>query len=164
MTIIKGQKFSKETKLKMSLVRTGKKCSEITKIKISNSLKGRTISEVRKSKLSECKMGSKNPNWKGGIKIAHNGYILINSPNHPFRNCRNYVYEHRLVMEKILNRYLTKDEIVHHSNGIRNDNRPKNLDLVPSQPEHWSLTRLIKENKRLKEKIKELEKPIVNPD
>lgn len=46
-----------------------------------------------------------------------------------------YALEHRKVMSRTLRRALRKDEIVHHVNGDKTDNRPENL-MVMTQGEH----------------------------
>ena len=99
--------------------------------------------------------GNKHPCWKGGKTYDGSGYILIHSPNHPFAKKQGYVPEHRLVMEKHLGRYLEKWEIIHHINGIRNDNRIENLELCPNTHLGQSTTILIKEIKRLQDILKE---------
>lgn len=101
--------------------------------------------EYRK-KLSEQKKGKLNPNygkrneqmgrWKGG-RIIRRGYIFIKKDEHPNANYAGYVQEHRLIMEKEIGRYLTKKELVHHINGLKDDNRIENLKIV-SISEHMS--------------------------
>lgn len=108
------------------------------------------------NKFGKTPSGKKHWKWNDG-RTLKNGYWLILSPNHPYKNARDYVYEHRLVMEKKLGRYLKSSEIVHHINGIRTDNRIKNLFLT-STTEHpidrfkWKLI--------LQKRILELEKEI----
>jgi len=53
---------------------------------------------------------------------------MIWCPEHP-RNNSYYIFEHILIIEKYLGRYLFKNEVVHHKNGIRNDNRIENLEI-----------------------------------
>jgi hypothetical protein len=72
----------------------------------------------------------KHYNWRGGRTKTSGGYILVTAIGHPFATNRRYIFEHRLVMEKKIGRYLTKLESVHHINGIKDDNRIENLELV----------------------------------
>jgi hypothetical protein len=81
-------------------------------------------------------MGSNNPAWKGGRKYNREGYILILSHEHPRADRNGYVFEHIVIMEKHLGRYLKREEIVHHINHIRDDNRIENLELFASNSAH----------------------------
>ena len=66
---------------------------------------------------------------KGGIAKIE-GYFYVYCPTHP--NCRadKYVRKSRLIMEEYLDRYLEKDEIVHHINKDILDDRIDNLELM----------------------------------
>lgn len=80
--------------------------------------------------------GNKNPHWKGGRCKNTAGYIMIYMPTHPFATKDGYVREHRLVMEAYIGRVLLPTEIVHHINGITDDNRYENLLLFSRHGDH----------------------------
>lgn len=131
--------------------------------------RGRKRSDETKRKLSEARKGAKNPfhgkkhklesrarisaassqqprgeashAWKGGRITDKAGYIQVYMPDHPHAVVL-YVLEHRLVMEQVLGRYLTSDEVVHHKNGIKTDNRPENLEVM-TQSAHIAYHRSI---------------------
>ncbi len=92
--------------------------------------------------------GEKSSNWKGG-RTKVKGYVLVRHPNHE-RASRGYVREHILVWEKTYNRKLPMDHVIHHLNGIKDDNRPENLIALKSG-EH------IKVAEPYKKRIRELE-------
>lgn len=54
---------------------------------------------------------------------------------HPRANSKGWIREHLLVMEKAIGRPVDRHEEVHHINGVKDDNRPENLELwVVKQP------------------------------
>lgn len=53
--------------------------------------------------------------------------------------------QHVLVMEEVLGRSLTPGEIVHHINGVRDDNRPENLFLCEGHSHHVRIERSLAE-------------------
>ena len=98
---------------------------------------------------SICKKGSvlglkKNKETKTRIhqkeerieSYMHKGYTIVRVEGHPFTN-NGFIKQHRLVMERHLNRYLEHGEVVHHLNGKRSDNRIENLQLM-TESEHNS--------------------------
>lgn len=123
--------------------------TEETKKKISEALKKSKKfrfsmhSEERKrkiaKKISETRRDINNPRYKGGKYKNKSGYILILNPDR-FKESEilrmdkpknaGYILEHRYLIEKHLGRKLTKNESVHHINGIKDDNRLENLIIV----------------------------------
>ena len=96
--------------------------------------------------------GELNQNWKGGIKLS-GGYILERCIDHPRVNRYGYVRQHILVWEREHNQRLPDSWIVHHYNGVKNDNRPANLVAMKGKA-HDRLIPI------LQERIAELEKAL----
>jgi hypothetical protein len=88
-------------------------------------------SKESRDKMSKSAIGKhvrdKHGRWNGGISLHMRGYILKAAHEHPDVSCRGYILEHRLVVESVIGRYLNKQEVVHHINKNKADNRPQNL-------------------------------------
>lgn len=110
--------------------------------------------EVTKRKIAESKLGHKNPQygkdpWNKGKKLPQ-----MHGENHPgykggYINRQGYreicvkgesILEHRYVLQCHLGRALHSDEIVHHINHNKTDNRLENLQIV-TRAEHMNMHR-----------------------
>jgi len=95
--------------------------------------------------------------WTGGRHKDSNGYVTIRMPDHRLANATGTVKEHHLVWEKHHGKQVPKGWVVHHLNGVRDDNRPENLAAMPriahTERENGILTKT-----RIKELEAEIEK------
>ena len=71
-------------------------------------------------------------------KMTNNGYIRI------FVDDR-WIYEHVYIVEQFIGRELEPEEVVHHINSIKTDNRISNLMLFKNQKEHAKFHNKIKQ-------------------
>lgn len=77
--------------------------------------------------------GPLNPCWRGGRVKDVNGYIRIYKPEHPRADSKKQVYQHIIVWEETHGKMLLQGWVVHHLNGIKDDNRPVNLEALPAR-------------------------------
>jgi len=94
---------------------------------INLSGKGTKSCGCLKTELHKLKIGPMSTRWKGGRSLDSHGYVVIRTDINTQR------LEHHVVMEQIIGRKLCPSETVHHLNGIRSDNRSKNLELWASR-------------------------------
>lgn len=93
--------------------------------------------------------GENHPAYKEKKK-NYNGYVYVGAGD-------VRIFEHRLIMEKKLGRKLKDTEIVHHLNGIRDDNRIENLKVTTRQ-QHEPQTYI----RILQKRIRQLERKLKN--
>ena len=95
--------------------------------------------------------GDLNSSFKSDIRITNYGYRVIRVPNHPFRDHKDFMREHRLIVEQNYTQfkseyfesiegrpYLKRTIDVHHKDGNKLNNNPDNL-AVMTRSEHTTL-------------------------
>lgn len=111
-------------------------------------------------------------NWRKGKIVSSSGYILIHLYDIPREDwdlaksakspsLKNlHIPEHRYLMAKKLGRPLTKDEVVHHINGTKTDNRLENLELTTVAMHNGMYHKLHKKYLQSLKRIRELEEEV----
>jgi len=98
------------------------------------------------NRMSKMPKADNHWNWQGGNQTAH-GYILILLPPDnffsPMTDKRGYIFKHRFIMARHFGRCLQSWEVVHHINGMPDDNRLENLMLL-TKAEHTKLHKELK--------------------
>jgi len=112
-------------------------------------------------KLSARSSGSGNGMWNGGIAKHSDGYVYEKAPAHPFSN-RDYVLQHRLVMERHLREYypvskclvkiagqvyLDPTYCVHHRDLDKANNTLENLQVL-TYSEHQKIHAAMRREKK----------------
>lgn len=106
--------------------------------------------------------GEKSPSWKGGKKINKKGHVLVLDKKSPHAESNGYILEHRKVMIDFLGRPLSDNEVVHHINGDKTDNRIENLELM-DRGEHTRLHHTgTKRSKETRKRISEAMRKAAN--
>lgn len=101
---------------------------------VQNSVISRYLDKykIKKRSRSEQLSGKNSGTWKGGKRITSSGYIERRVFNHPNANSRGCKYEHQMVAELKLGRYLKKGEVAHHIDLNKANNDFDNIVVLSS--------------------------------
>ncbi len=110
-----GQKYGFNYRRLIHWFKEAGRLSEYNETNKNNRYRSNAVpmTDVARFKIS----GFNSIYWEGKKLDVKNGEIravYLPAPDHPFTNSQGYVYEHRLVLENHLGRYLKNDELVHH--------------------------------------------------
>lgn len=78
-----------------------------------------------------------HPGRESGREVAADGYVKIRQPDCPFSDASGWINEHRYVTWSA-GLLLDPSHHVHHINGIRDDNRLENLQVM-TPADHYAL-------------------------
>ena len=92
----------------------------------------------RKGSIRKGKKTGPQRGRKYAKRMDKDGYIRIYAGNHPFADGRLMILEHIAVMEVAIGRRISKEEVVHHKNHQRSDNRLENLEIM-TRSQHCKL-------------------------
>jgi hypothetical protein len=136
--------------------RTGKRHKDSSRKKMADAATGKFLRE-------------NSSQWRGGRYYSKAGYVyvmvdILTPEEQAFarlmlarKKNQKYILEHRVNAAVKLGRSILDSEVVHHLNGIKDDNRPENL-VVQSRKGHSQAHRETeRELRRLRERVKELE-------
>lgn len=139
-----GERFSTYRRSDIQIETTCAICG-ITMFMAPSYHKGRTVHtcsrlcQAERYKREGTQRGENSGTWKGGIAYTQDGRKLVKVHDHPHANISGYVYNYRLVMEKMIGRYLTPEEVVHHLDDDPTNDEPSNLVLCANNAEHRRL-------------------------
>ena len=167
--VLRGMSTNEIAKIKGTQPRIVRHHLKSIGVSIRSKSESQLVSWQSGRRVKRYKCGSEHASWKGGRCKDVHGYIKVYCPEHPYAY-KNYVLEHRLMVERRLGRYLYPWELVHHINGVKDDNWDENLQVLPSQSEHLpsiatqrrlnklecDVVDLKKENRLLKWQIRQL--------
>lgn len=121
-------KHTAETKARISQTKLGHTTSPEARAKMSESAKLRKASPQTRERIAAALRGS-------GMQVRAKGYRDLRQLGHPYA-VDGYVREHRLVVERVIGRYLMPWEVVHHDDGNKLNNAAYNLILFASAAAH----------------------------
>ncbi|KKM15347.1 hypothetical protein LCGC14_1697000 [marine sediment metagenome] len=106
----------------------------------------------RKPGVPGARAGENNPNWKGGEIVLSHGYRKVRCEGHPRATALgHYVYEHILIAESALRKYLPVGAEVHHVDVDPGNNLGRNLVVCQDHAYHMGLHRRARRARRARQ-------------